>query len=325
MDERSIHHYPRVLPNPFASQHTDPLIHGRNMELAPVRSTFEEQTTNPTPEVATAATSTTTTHIGPYTPSLLLLQQHPHQKFYHHHHTHANPSWDGSWTGTSRTNLYSDSDFSSPFDSGPLVEGTSPATPGSHGRGNGGRGNRGWNGKQGKKRICGVTRFVFWFVVAAVAFVVVVGVSVGVGVGVGLSGSPSTTPTPSPTPTRTVPLPVATAAPSKSMSCPGNDRTLYLAPQNSQKKFLLLCGRDYHSKNGTQELYNSPTSTLEECLELCAMQDGCLGAGWGRSGKVANGKPVCWLKGQLGQHHDAPLWSFLMLDDGSLSGDATKG
>ncbi|KAL2270351.1 hypothetical protein VTJ83DRAFT_2535 [Remersonia thermophila] len=390
MDERGALHqhlvaesrFPRSLRGPFATRHISRLFHGRDMELAPVRPTFEELTANPTPEVSTAATSTSTAaatrHIGTSTPSSLysqsssaglipsvpttplppvdpalggglktwesfhhyhyqqqqlqqlqyhdppsfLLQQHPSQKFYHHHdhhqhrhHTHGSPSWDGTWAGASQTNLHSYCDPSSPFDSRPLVEGGSDG---------------GWTGKPGKKRpwkpgekeekrVCGVKRFAFWFAAAAVAFVVVVGVSVGVGVGVGLSGSPSS---PTPTSTRAVPTPVATANPSASMSCPGNDRTLYLAPQNSQKKFLLMCGRDYHSRNGTQELYNAPASTLKECLELCAMQEGCLGAGWGRSGKVASGKPVCWLKGQLGSHHDAPLWSFLMLDDGSLGGDA---
>ncbi|KAJ4304125.1 hypothetical protein N0V88_001735 [Collariella sp. IMI 366227] len=50
--------------------------------------------------------------------------------------------------------------------------------------------------------------------------------------------------------------------------------------------YLLLCGRDYNSNVGTtQDMYHTPTDTLSECLDACAQQDGCVGAGWG-SGNV---------------------------------------
>lgn len=63
-------------------------------------------------------------------------------------------------------------------------------------------------------------------------------------------------------------------------------------------------------------MYNTPTDSLSACVELCAGQEGCIGAGWGR-GAAAEGRPVCWLKSALGTSNNAPGWSFFVEDSGN--------
>jgi hypothetical protein len=52
-------------------------------------------------------------------------------------------------------------------------------------------------------------------------------------------------------------------------------------------------------------------------MDLCASQEGCVGAGWGE-GDFDDGRPTCWLKSELGEPNDAPLWSFAVEDTGKL-------
>ncbi|KAK4039973.1 hypothetical protein C8A01DRAFT_36023 [Parachaetomium inaequale] len=71
---------------------------------------------------------------------------------------------------------------------------------------------------------------------------------------------------------------------------------------------------DYNSNLGTTaDMYNTPTDTLRECIDLCAGQDGCVGAGWGH-GDTGGTRAICWLKSRLGEANDAPLWSFAVED-----------
>ena len=74
---------------------------------------------------------------------------------------------------------------------------------------------------------------------------------------------------------------------------------------------------DYNSNLGaTIDLYNTPTDTLAQCLDLCASEETCVGAGWGR-GTTGGGRPLCWLKSQLGEWNGAPAWSFFVRDSGT--------
>ena len=52
-------------------------------------------------------------------------------------------------------------------------------------------------------------------------------------------------------------------------------------------------------------------------MDLCASQDGCVGAGWG-AGDFNDGRATCWLKSELGEPNDAPGWSFAVEDTGKL-------
>ncbi|KAK3295617.1 uncharacterized protein B0H64DRAFT_441994 [Chaetomium fimeti] len=75
---------------------------------------------------------------------------------------------------------------------------------------------------------------------------------------------------------------------------------------------------NYNSNLGdTEDLYHTPTDSLNECIDLCATQEGCVGAGWGE-GNANDGRATCWLKSQLGEPNGAPLWSFVIEDTGKL-------
>lgn len=103
-----------------------------------------------------------------------------------------------------------------------------------------------------------------------------------------------------------MPMATSTITPTSHISCPNANLTLYIPSSRPEKRYLLLCDRDYNSGHGTIDLYNTPTATFAECVDLCAQHTGCLGAGWGAmSGK---GTTVCWIKGYLGAWHSAPDW-----------------
>lgn len=64
-------------------------------------------------------------------------------------------------------------------------------------------------------------------------------------------------------------------------------------------------------------MYNTPTDTLAECIDLCAAQEGCVGAGWGKGagGKGADkSKAICWLKSRLASWHTSESWAFVVED-----------
>jgi hypothetical protein len=63
-------------------------------------------------------------------------------------------------------------------------------------------------------------------------------------------------------------------------------------------------------------MYDTVANTLSDCLDICAGQDGCVGAGWGRN-SWNDGRPTCWLKSELGKWNDAPNWSFFVEDSGT--------
>ncbi|KAL2167511.1 hypothetical protein VTG60DRAFT_1163 [Thermothelomyces hinnuleus] len=220
-------------------------------------------------------------------------------------------------------------------------------------------GGGGGKGRVKREVICGMTRRRFKVVLALGILVLVIaiagGVGIGVGVGVGLSSknsketddataSPSSPTTPSTTSsittnptistatpttgtTKTPPLllpdPTATADPSSAvLSCPADNLTLYTPSEGgSLRRFLLLCDRDYTSQQGsTTDMYQTPTNSLVDCIGLCAVQDGCVGAGWGESSDNDNNndgdqgkRPTCWLKSSLGEFSRRSGWSFAVL------------
>ncbi|OIW33641.1 hypothetical protein CONLIGDRAFT_640744 [Coniochaeta ligniaria NRRL 30616] len=173
--------------------------------------------------------------------------------------------------------------------------------------------------------ICGVKRQTFWIVMAVGIFVMVAAVAIGVGLGVALhksdDGAPSATPLPSansssPTTTATsLPAPTATGAtgPEVAISCPANNRTLYAS---SGKSYLLLCGRDYSSVDGAEDLFHEPMDSMSDCIDECPKQQGCVGVGWGPYQNVN----TCWLKSKLGTPNVTPNWYFAVEDEGALGG-----
>ncbi|KAK4232031.1 hypothetical protein QBC38DRAFT_143358 [Podospora fimiseda] len=190
----------------------------------------------------------------------------------------------------------SNNDFTSPFDQRPLV-----VPP-----------------DKGKKRelVCGIKKQLFWIIFAIAVFLLVVAVAAGVGVGVGTrkgSDSPIPTQSAAPTPTRTYPLPTAEAVTSpEGAKCPTNNLTLFTPSRIPERKFLLLCGRDYSSQIGfgTVDLYDQKMDSMGECIDACAAEVQCVGAGWGGQG----GKKSCWLKSKLGEANWASHWLFAVED-----------
>ncbi|KAK3374903.1 hypothetical protein B0H63DRAFT_260080 [Podospora didyma] len=259
---------------------------------------------------------------------------HFHHQQQHHLHNHSNPNvaYAGGVPGASPYSDYSTITtpygFASPFDKQPLVPPTSSA-----GGGNGGGGGGGIGGSLGgaghwyqRERICGLKRQTFLVVLVIGIFLAVVGIAAGVGVGVATRKSSDTSTSPPPAATTTPPSPSTTSAAgltipkptaqantntNQPMGCPRNNLTLYTSPFDSTRKFELLCGRDYNSDKGTLDMYHSPTDTMDECIDLCAAQPGCVGAGWGDQ----NGKYSCWLKSHLAEPGWAPLWAFAVLSD----------
>jgi len=49
---------------------------------------------------------------------------------------------------------------------------------------------------------------------------------------------------------------------------------------------------------------------MTECINTCAEQEGCVGAGWGDY----NGRDVCWLKSKLATAQKSSAWYFAALD-----------
>ncbi|KAK3990253.1 hypothetical protein QBC44DRAFT_325965 [Cladorrhinum sp. PSN332] len=287
-------------------QHSDAgsLIHSHGIELSS-RPRYEEHESQPGLEVFEHSTLETIHSNKP-----------PHQYPYSHPYAQdQKSSWEkvvtsgpqpvpplptgfGQQPPTRPQTAYSTSnnDFSSPFDQRPLV--VPPDTA--------------------KKRelVCGIKKQLFWIIVAIVIFLLVVAVAAGVGVGVGTrKGNESPLPTQSaaPTPTRAFPIPLAQATTSPDgVNCPTNNLTLYTPTRTPNRKYLLLCGRDYSSMIGvgTVDMYDMRMDSMGDCIDACAAQEGCVGAGWGGQG----GKKACWLKSRLGEANWAGHWSFAVED-----------
>ncbi|KAJ9155137.1 hypothetical protein NKR23_g2246 [Pleurostoma richardsiae] len=181
--------------------------------------------------------------------------------------------------------------------------------------------------KNQDRRICGLRRHVFWAVVAIAVFAIVAAIAIGVGVGIATrnngshdsSPSPSATTSVNATGTNTLPSPSATATGGLEVQvvCPTDNRTLYdiSAPSQSggNKKFLVLCGRDYSSAQGAVDLFTKNTTTFAECLDDCANQEGCTAVGWGNY----YGTNTCWLKSSIGEPNWSSSWYAAVEDESS--------
>ncbi|KAI1858723.1 uncharacterized protein JN550_012473 [Neoarthrinium moseri] len=118
--------------------------------------------------------------------------------------------------------------------------------------------------------IFGIKRRKFWLIFGPLIAVLVIGLAVGLGVGLGASHHSSSS--------------------------------------ASSKKFLVLCDLDYNSGEGSTDIGNVETDTVEDCANTCAANGSCVGAGWGDY----YGKKYCWMKSSLGKSHFAGNWYFLV-------------
>ncbi|KAK0656221.1 hypothetical protein B0T16DRAFT_31520 [Cercophora newfieldiana] len=90
------------------------------------------------------------------------------------------------------------------------------------------------------------------------------------------------------------------------LACPSANNTLYRVP-GMTKTFLHICGIDYSGATGATDLSHVYTSSMAECLNVCASYDKCTGAGWGFvSGDAASSTSHrCWMKNDLRVSHTA--------------------
>ncbi|KAL8370366.1 hypothetical protein RB595_000646 [Gaeumannomyces hyphopodioides] len=171
-----------------------------------------------------------------------------------------------------------------------------------------------------KRLVCGIKKSLCLILVAIAGFLLVLATALGVGLGLGLRppssastpASPATSSTSSRTaaPSRTTyPTPRATVTiePNLAIGCPANNETLYQSQEGGNRKFLLLCDRDYSgSTDNAVDLFNTVTYTFSECIDKCAANAACKAVGWG----TYNGKPTCWLKSEISKPHPAAGWYF---------------
>ncbi|KAI0376325.1 hypothetical protein F5Y04DRAFT_286059 [Hypomontagnella monticulosa] len=198
---------------------------------------------------------------------------------------------------------------------------------------------------QDKKRIFGLRRSQFWWLLALIGLLIIVAIGVGVGVGVGRSvgqnsgdtaaaaaaasassSSPTNTALGSSTTTSGNPTESSTSSSTTSPSsapsptgnaegkidCPAANGTIYQVP-GSTKQFLRICGIDY-SGNEAEDLRQVQTESILDCMKNCAGTFGCTGCGWGYLEGDTGTQHTCWLKGNLKKSHEADInWAFAVL------------
>ncbi|KAI1759815.1 hypothetical protein GGR53DRAFT_526822 [Hypoxylon sp. FL1150] len=188
------------------------------------------------------------------------------------------------------------------------------------------------------KRIFGLRRAKFWWLLGLLALLLLVAIAVGVGVGVGKAasesskaavdvGSISSSSTVVPVETSTVITTTTTSSPSKTttssattsttssegkIDCPAVNGTIYQVP-GSNKSFLRICGIDY-SGDEAVDLRQVYTDNPLDCMTNCAGTADCTGCGWGYLDGDTGTQHRCWLKGSLKQSHEADTnWAFAVL------------
>lgn len=188
------------------------------------------------------------------------------------------------------------------------------------------------------RRIFGLRRTQFWWLLGLLALLLIVAIGVGVGVGVGKASSGSskaavdagsviststsapvetstiitTTTTSSPTKTTTSSATTSTSSSEGKIDCPAANGTIYQVP-GSNKSFLRICGVDY-SGDEAVDLRQVSTDNPLDCIKNCAGTANCSGCGWGYIEGDTGTQHTCWLKGSLKQSHEADAnWAFAVL------------
>ncbi|TLS30991.1 hypothetical protein PpBr36_03062 [Pyricularia pennisetigena] len=112
-----------------------------------------------------------------------------------------------------------------------------------------------------------------------------------------------------------IPSPTAqvTSGPGSSpIHCPADNLTVFTEPSTS-KRYVVMCGRDYHSSLGAIDLYNVAAKSLNDCIDVCAKDNsGCTSVGWGYMDDTAGFR--CFLKSSIGEPHDSAGWMFAVED-----------
>ncbi|KAJ0117316.1 hypothetical protein J7T55_003729 [Diaporthe amygdali] len=153
----------------------------------------------------------------------------------------------------------------------------------------------------------------FWLIVGGLIAVLVVGIALALGLGLGLNQSSggSSSASASSTPSAS-----STSTPESSISCPSANQTTYTST-TKDTEFIIYCAIDYNGNAdaNTKDLVHMEADRAEDCIDMCASNDSCVGAGWGfyQPDSSVAGSDVCWLKSKLGSSHTAIQdWVFVI-------------
>ncbi|KAL0930874.1 uncharacterized protein CTRU02_213609 [Colletotrichum truncatum] len=152
-------------------------------------------------------------------------------------------------------------------------------------------------------RVCGMSRKAFYIVTAVAMTLVITAIAVGLGAGLASRGRSSSNNDGSSS--RTIPTGVRSTS-SANITCPAADNSTFSAQNSPDRLFRLICGHDYNSEDGSIDLASENATTMASCIDLCAAEPECVGAGWGDY----YGYRLCWMKSRLGKPNVSGNWLF---------------
>ncbi|EAQ85555.1 hypothetical protein CHGG_09569 [Chaetomium globosum CBS 148.51] len=167
-----------------------------------------------------------------------------------------------------------------------------------------------------------VTRGVALSVVGVIVFllVTVIGLSAGLGVSqrdlqqvkgdleaaqavLSVTSAPTTAVVLPTSTTASIPA-VASPTAKADVQCPRVNGTIYTASSGG-KRFRRLCGVDYGGEGEAVDIGNVKTINLDACIDACASETNCTGAGWGVIEGDKGPTHSCWMKTNLTKSHKA--------------------
>jgi hypothetical protein len=104
----------------------------------------------------------------------------------------------------------------------------------------------------------------------------------------------------------------AASRPEYNSDCPALNNTIYFVP-GSTRSFLRLCGIDY-SGDGATDLAHLYTSSMADCMNVCASNSECEACSWGYIAGDEDSRHRCYMKADLREAHKADSdWCFAIL------------
>ncbi|KAI0120660.1 hypothetical protein BJ170DRAFT_159350 [Xylariales sp. AK1849] len=129
----------------------------------------------------------------------------------------------------------------------------------------------------------------------------------------------TTTTKPSTSATKTSSSATASATADKFSTCPGANNTVYTSSEGS-RKFTVHCGLDYSGAGEADDLDSTKTTTMSGCMDACADNEKCQGAGWGFIDGDTGNNHSCYMKTNLTKFHIADSnWLFAVLNTNTTS------
>ncbi|GKT53722.1 hypothetical protein ColTof4_05887 [Colletotrichum tofieldiae] len=153
----------------------------------------------------------------------------------------------------------------------------------------------------GQRKLCGVRRKLCYIIMGVAIVLAVAAIAVGVGTGLAF-GRRSQSGSDSSSDNSTTPESTKTAT----ITCPASENATFSAQDAPARRFRLLCGHDFNSEDGAIDLSSANATTMAACIDLCAAEAGCVGAGWGDY----YGSHLCWMKSRLGEMNVSGNWLF---------------